>query len=430
MNATPLMQAAFSKEVSVQAMLDLVRTNDPKAVDRDGRTALMLAAWQGGAAKVRALLPLSDPHQTDHQGVNALMIAAGMGDPDRVAALVPVSDPQARDQHGMNALMHAVRNAKVDHLPMLSRVCPVDVRDRDGDTLLAYALKAGPKTLQTVLAMVPVDLRNHKEQTGLMLAAQAPSRPAQVLLPMLLAAGADPLLADAQGMTALHHAARTSDAALDLLWPVSDHAARDHEGHTVLHQAASGTSMVALGAVLDRWPSHRVDEPDARGRTPLHCLCERSADARGVALLLAAGADPNAADVDGVTPLLAVVQVHALESTTDGLPALELLLAAGADVMHRPVHGEGLLDRLVVDEGTLSTGSWDVLYATLPHLSTTAVRVWADGHGLLNLDDPAGDDHDRRTDLNQRLIQREQQELQQTLRSAENASTVGLRPRL
>lgn len=413
LNVTPLMQAAFSTATPVETLLELARTHDPQATDQNGRTALMLAAWQGGAAKVRALLPLSDPRQVDERGVNALMIAAGMGDPERVAALLPVSDPQARDQDGMNALMHAVRNAKVDHVPMLSLVCPADLRDRSGDTLLAYALKAGPRTLQTVLSLVPVDLRNHQGQTALMLAAQAPSRAAQVLLPILLAAGADPLLTDDHGMTALHHASRTSEAALDLLWDVSDPAAKDHQGRTVLHHAARGTSTPALGTVLDHWPKHRVDEPDANGRTPLGCLCEGSLDVRSATLLLAAGADPNATDADGEPPLLAAIRRHVEDTSTEGMATLHALLKAGAQVPVRGPHGEGLLDLLQVDadEGTMTIGSWDVLGTILPFLPTSTVQAWAHRHGLLDLSDPESDDHDRRQALHQRLVLFEQQAL-------------------
>lgn len=90
-------------------VLRRILEQDP-AMARDsdcwGRTALMLACVEGKAAFVELLLPWSDPDASDRDGETALMLAA-FGHPACVELLLPVSDPMARDADGWTALMWA-----------------------------------------------------------------------------------------------------------------------------------------------------------------------------------------------------------------------------------------------------------------------------------------------------------------------------------
>lgn len=89
--------------------LKRILKSDPLAARRTdcwGRTALMLACVEGEEEFVRLLLPLSDPKASDRDGETALMLAS-FGHPACVALLLPVSDPKASDADGWTALMWA-----------------------------------------------------------------------------------------------------------------------------------------------------------------------------------------------------------------------------------------------------------------------------------------------------------------------------------
>ena len=79
---------------------------------------------------------------------------------------------------------------------------------------------------------------------------------------------------------------------------------------------------------------------DADGNTPLHYYINTGEVA---ALLLAAGADPNARNNRGKTPLH-----RALSATTSGLEVVVLLLEAGADPNARDQDGDTPLDSMSV----------------------------------------------------------------------------------
>jgi hypothetical protein len=71
-----------------------------------------------------------------------------------------------------------------------------------------------------------------------------------------------------------------------------------------LRRAAETGDVQALRVILDA--EVRIDGPDARGRTALMLAASRG-HAESVDVLLTHGADPNAADVDGTTPLKAAL---------------------------------------------------------------------------------------------------------------------------
>ena len=75
-------------------------------------------------------------------------------------------------------------------------------------------------------------------------------------------------------------------------------------GFTPLHVAAYGNNLVAAGVLLEAGADlHATDSP-ANGRTPLHEVARDGGGSPKVAeLLLRKGADPNATDADGLTPL-------------------------------------------------------------------------------------------------------------------------------
>ena len=171
----------------------------------------------------------------------------------------------------------------------------------------------------------------------------------------LLANGADPRVADLEGNTPLHHAARSSDPGVAAL--LRDAAAelevRNNDGLTPLGVAcaagnwrlarfllergavvqadgATPALLAAAGAEDDDAAGvqlllkhkARVDARDARGRSALH-EAALAGNFEALEALLAAGADVQARDDEGRTPLLDAARGAQL-------PVLDTLVSAGA----------------------------------------------------------------------------------------------------
>lgn len=193
----------------------------------------------------------------------------------------------------------------------------------------------------------------------------------------LLSAGADPDIRYGCGQTALHHAAdrRLDDAVRLLVSAGADVSAATPHGETVLHIAArSGASVkCVLDAGAD--PNAR----NAKGEIPLHLaikmldgklLGRAGKAARGAIVenqpdqvvlhqeivrdLLYAGADPNAPDEDGQTPLhyamrsIPIWDIYSSESGWQDL--LRMLIEHGADINLPLPSGELPRDQLAGSE--------------------------------------------------------------------------------
>jgi hypothetical protein len=118
-------------------------------------------------------------------------------------------------------------------------------------------------------------------------------------------AEATPRTADAsrKGASRLETAAK-SGAAAENTTASAQPASPQTDPSAALRRAAETGDVQTLRAILGA--PIRIDAPDGRGRTALILAASRG-QAESVEVLLAHGADPNAADVNGTTPLQAAL---------------------------------------------------------------------------------------------------------------------------
>ncbi|MFT3808120.1 ankyrin repeat domain-containing protein [Arenimonas sp.] len=251
-----------------------------------------------------------------------------------------------------------------------------DPGDRDQRTLPMLAVLHGDLRLLRELIARGIDLNLRHGGLTPLLAATRDSwhgRPEAVMT--LLANGADPRTADGEGNTSLHHAARSTDAAVAALlldagaqidalnnegysplglaceaanWRLArfliEHGAKPEpaDGQPALLAAASGEDD-PVGVQLLLRHKARVDARGQGQRTALMQACAVG-NADVVSALLEAGADRNAQDAERRTPLLeaarnghsevlarlAPSKPDARAVDTDGANALLLACRAGA----------------------------------------------------------------------------------------------------
>lgn len=91
------------------ARLAIASGANPNAMDRNGTTALMMAAFRGSDEMVKLLLPVSDAKLKTNAGMSALMIAAFWGQPSTFKLLLPHSDTDEATKKGETLLELATR---------------------------------------------------------------------------------------------------------------------------------------------------------------------------------------------------------------------------------------------------------------------------------------------------------------------------------
>ena len=286
----------------------------------------------------------------------ALLEAAAGTNVDAVHALLDAgADPNARNDDGKSALHFAVnfrtfqkhRNSQrrmlrewgVGEEPMQSQNWFAREHRLADDALSIIALLAGAGG----------DPNSRAKKNGATPLYQALSSKIDAkAVSALLDAGADPDLHGEGGRTALHQAvggnAWDNGADLEIVRALiaagADVNARDEDGLPPLFLAAMNkNSIPVINALIEAGadPKERITVNGVSGLTLLHAATANDGNGPLVAALLSEGQNPDVQTNNGFTPMFAAIRGN------DESVVLNLLLQAGADVNARNDEGESPL---------------------------------------------------------------------------------------
>lgn len=305
-----------------------------------------------------------------------LLLAIRRDWPRLVTALLACGvDPESRDARGATPLLTAVALGQEDAVRLLvAHGAQPTTRAADGQTALGLALSAGRREIARWLewpeGLLP---RRRLRAADLPHAAQ---RGELTAVAGLIELGLPVDSVDAQGCTALLRACGSGHLALveELLARGADPSHAATSGASCLSAALSMRHDAVVQLLLARGAS--PDQALPGGITPLMVAAALGVS-KGLQLLLAHGADAHAADADGGTALHAAAQFGF--STRDRLRAVTLwdaLLAAGAEI--DAINGSGHTPLLLLLGARAEPGAAcdeEVVLAQLERLLSRGVKL-------------------------------------------------------
>ncbi len=351
--STALHWAAYHDDPETARLL-LAAGANAKSENRYGVTPLSPACTNGNAEIVRALLAAgADANTTLRGGETALMTAARTGRVEAVRALIDAgAKVDAADRTGQTALMWAAADGHADVVEALSEAgADLHARLKSGFTPMLFAAREG--RIEVVRALLRAGV-NANEAIQADPKGGAPKEgPSALILAVenghfelaiaLVEAGADPN-DQRSGYTPLH----------TLSWVRKPNRGDDPEGQPPPTGSGNLTSLqfarklVKLGADVNARlarGSSGKGKLSMTGAMPF-LLASKTADLPYMELLVELGADPQAANKDGCTPLMAAAGIGTLapdeEAGTEpeALAAVEYLLQRGANVNAVDQNGE------------------------------------------------------------------------------------------
>ena len=283
---------------------------------------------------------------------DAFYAAVRSNDLTALAKLVDASGVDLADERGITPLMYAAAIGSPEAMQFLmDKGADVNAKNTFGSSALIWAAADPRKAKMLVAHGADVNAASKLGHTPLLIAAM--SDPSVETVRLLIAKGANIKAMDNAKKTALYMATNGNDMeTIRLLVDAGlDVNAPDMTGQTPLMNAASNQNLTAVKLLLakganvnavTRPPGARtvIGTPGLGKFTALGLACAFApTDAEVVKTLLAAGADVNAPDGRGMTPLM-------LATATDHQDpeVIRALIAKGTDLKIKDVNGDNALD--------------------------------------------------------------------------------------
>ena len=317
----------------------LLHGADVNAKDSKGNTALIetVGVWRGPIEIPRLLMATGiDANAQNNDGVTALMVAASSGLIEVMQILTEKKlDLNLKDAEGKTALDHAIENGFGVAAKFLQSKGAVSGRTYKGEAEIkaatnCFALLRATKynkeqEIKTLIAQ-GVDVNTHDQHgnTPLILAAEYIYSGVDIMK-LFVDRGANVNAVNDEGQTALMWAAErnSADVAKFLLANKAGPGLRNKRGQTALHIAAANFHAAIVGDLLAS--GAEADLRDADGKTALLLVANSESFVPDdiMNLLLSKGADLNALDPEGNSPLITAAKAGSL-------PGVEYLLGKGA----------------------------------------------------------------------------------------------------
>lgn len=329
---TPLLLAMPSPNGSAMATLLLASGANPALKDKAGNTALHLAIVLGyPEGMLEALLARGVPIDSANADGDTALAMAVHRRSTRLVTLLAAKGASlfVKNVRGDTPLSLALVDGP-DSTRALLAASPARARDDSGDSPyhLACRLRASPETIAVIreLGLDP-SARNNEGDSALHLAARLNAASQGEAL---LAAGADPFLANTVGATPLSIALSAQGGPLPWFFGQAVLGAIDAAGNGPLHYAAMAGMADGVSYLVSR--GLPADAKNADGQTPLMLALRKDSTAT-VNTLLSLGADPRARDASGATALHIAVYWNATE-------CLRLLARSSPDIDPRDYTGK------------------------------------------------------------------------------------------
>ena len=299
-----------SKDV-LQVLID--HGVDVNVTDKLNCTALMLASKKKNEDAIEVLLNAgADTHFADADGYTCLYYATD-GDCSKEVLQAIISygaDVNATNKTNVTALMIACERWNENAINILFNAgANPNIADADGRTCLHYAVENNCSTqvLQSMISQgVNVNATNKKNVTALMIACEEGTKDA---VNLLLNAGAEPNIVDADGDTWLHYAARNychSNVIHNIFTHVGDVNATNKKNVTALMLACSYLNKCAINSLLNAGADPKIR--DTNDNTWLHYAARNYRFTEAIQAIISHGIDLNATNKKNVTALMIACQ--------------------------------------------------------------------------------------------------------------------------
>ncbi|HRI77149.1 MAG TPA: ankyrin repeat domain-containing protein [Alphaproteobacteria bacterium] len=243
----------------------------------DGDTAWHIAARAGlhGALRLMAQMDAGALNSTAAQG-SAISEAAARGDVKTIEALLDIgASPDTPDVNGKTPMMRALEQQEYRALEYLARMgAHIATADMGHKNILHLAAEMNDTAALRILlpAGGALNLQTRMESAAKMTPLMAAVRAgAEEAVRILLHAGANPNIPDAQNMTPLHAAAERNDAGMIYTLVCEGHADIDrtaNAGYSALHTAVIHKSAEAMRALCELGADAHLKDDEKR--TPLN----------------------------------------------------------------------------------------------------------------------------------------------------------------